>query len=135
MNIFAVPLRHLTPSYTPLTDPAGEKTAAAVHRYAIYLAALPLVTSAAGITSSMFAVESLAFNGYLLYLTTNFVKDTTNANASKVFKCSLWYLPLLMTLMVYHHNVPEPKVVTNHMARSEYVDMGDEVKQSHEETQ
>ena len=92
-----------------------------MHRYAIYLAALPLVTSAAGITSSMFAVESLAFNGYLLYLTTNFVKETTNANASKVFKCSLWYLPLLMTLMVYHHNVPEPKVVTNHMERSEYV--------------
>ena len=87
----------------PVLDPSGARTAAVIQRYSVLMAAVPLLSSAAGVTSSMFAVESLAFNGYLLHLSNQFRKDRSHKNAQALFRCSLWYLPLVMSLMVYHH--------------------------------
>ena len=71
-------------------------------RYAAYLSALPLASTALGVTGSMFAVESVAFNGYLLLASARFWKNPTDANAKSVFRCSLWYLPLVLALMLFH---------------------------------
>lgn len=52
----------------PTRDPHGSRTAALIGEYSLYLAALPLLSTAGGLTGSMFAVEGVAANGYLLYL-------------------------------------------------------------------
>jgi protoheme IX farnesyltransferase len=50
----------------------------------------------------MFAVEGTGANLYLLSLARKFQNDKTNANARKVFLCSLWYLPVLLAAYVFH---------------------------------
>ena len=52
----------------PTRDPRGSRTALLIGEYSLYLAALPLLTTAGGLTGSMFALEGVAANGYLLYL-------------------------------------------------------------------
>jgi protoheme IX farnesyltransferase len=66
------------------------------------LAGFPILTTAFGYTGSMFAVEGTLANLYLLYLARKFTSDRTNANARKVFLCSLWYLPALLVALVFH---------------------------------
>lgn len=86
----------------PVADPTGIRTAKLVEKYSAYLIPLPLVASAMEITSYMFAVESIFINGYVYYLARKFAQESNNKNAKAVFKSSLWYLPLMLTLMVYH---------------------------------
>ena len=52
----------------------------------------------------MFAVEGTAANMYLLYLSHKFYQDRTNANARRIFLCSLWYLPVVLTGFVLFSN-------------------------------
>ena len=86
----------------PVADPTGVRTAKLVERYTAYMIPLPLIASAMEITSYMFAVESIFINGYVYYLARKFSQESNNKNAKAVFKSSLWYLPLMLTLMVYH---------------------------------
>jgi len=86
----------------PVVDPTGKRTASAVLRYSLYLCPLPILAATSGLTSSMFALESLAFNAYFVYLASRFHKKRSNRNAQQVFRASLWYLPLALGLMVYH---------------------------------
>jgi len=86
-------------------DPAGTRTSRVILEYSTYLAALPIMTSISGHTSYMFAFEGLCMNAYLLYLCSKFHRDRTNANARRVFLCSLWYLPLLLTCFIFHSSV------------------------------
>ena len=86
----------------PCFDASGEETAELLTRYSVYISTLPLAAYALGITSSMFALESLAFNGYLLWACHRFEQDRNRQNARRVFLCSLWYLPLFMALMIFH---------------------------------
>ena len=87
----------------PVNDaPKFDRTASLITRYAVYLSTLPVISSAAGLTSSMFAVEGLVLNGYALYCAKKFSDDRTNGNAKRVFMTSLWYLPCLMTLFIFH---------------------------------
>ena len=83
-------------------DVHGHRTAGLISEYTRYLSALPFVTTAAGLTSGMFLVEASVVNAYFLYLTEQFKGNRSNANARKVFLCSLWYLPLLLTAYVVH---------------------------------
>jgi len=50
----------------------------------------------------MFAVEASVCNGYLLFLSHKFKNDRTNANARRIFMCSLWYLPLVLGALALH---------------------------------
>ena len=87
----------------PVVDSdCGRRTARAILRHTMYLSSIPIVASLSGITSSMFAIESLAFNSYIIYLAARFHKKRSNRNAQQVFRSSLWYLPLTLSLMVYH---------------------------------
>jgi heme o synthase len=86
----------------PVSDSTGAATASIVLRYSAYAAPLPFAAWGAGLTTAMFPLESVAINGYLLYLSSQFYRDPGNQNARKVFKCSLWYLPVMMAAMIVH---------------------------------
>lgn len=87
----------------PVVDQEGGlRTAKAILRHSLYLAPLPILASVGGVTSSMYAVESVFFNSYIVMLAARFYKHRSNKNAQKVFLSSLWYLPLSLALMVYH---------------------------------
>jgi hypothetical protein len=62
-----------------------------------------VVSTWAGITSYMFAVEGTLLNAYFFYLTTIFSKKQSNANARRIFLTSLWYLPLLLGGYVFYN--------------------------------
>ena len=50
----------------PLTDPEGDRTSWLCLEYSVYLCLLPPACWAAGLTSCMFPLESIGFNGALL---------------------------------------------------------------------
>jgi protoheme IX farnesyltransferase len=89
----------------PVLESDGEKTSGVMLRYAAYLSAVPLVSTYAGVTSSMFALEGIALNSYALYVANKFRQERTNANARKVFLTSLWYLPCWLVLFLLHSKV------------------------------
>ena len=86
----------------PVSDPNAQATASIILRYSAYAVPLPFAAWGAGLTTAMFPLESLAVNGYLMYLSTQFYRDPGNQHARKVFKCSLWYLPVMMAAMIVH---------------------------------
>ena len=83
----------------------GERTSAVIFRNAAYLSAIPFVSTVAGVTSSMFALEGIALNSYALWVAHKFKRERTNANARKVFLTSLWYLPSWLVLFLLHSKV------------------------------
>ena len=66
------------------------------------MAPLPLLAAATGVTGSMFALEGSLLNAYLLSLAHKFKQERSDENARKVFRCSLWYLPVLLAGFVFH---------------------------------
>lgn len=73
-----------------------------IWRYSLYLAPLPLLATGMGVTGSMFALEGSLLNAYLVYLAGKFRKERTDERARAVFRCSLWYLPVLLAGFVFH---------------------------------
>lgn len=92
----------MMPRQVPCSDPTGSRTASLVMRYSWYLVPIPLAAAALDATSWMFAVEGTALNAYLLRHAHRFDKDRSNANAREVFKASLWHLPAVLALFVFH---------------------------------
>lgn len=80
----------------------GDRTSGLITRYTCYLATLPILSTLADMTSSMFALEGIVLNGFALKAAYNFHRDRSNANARKVFLTSLWYLPCWMMLFILH---------------------------------
>jgi len=86
-----------------VNDPAGDRTARLITRYTQYLASLPFLSTALGVTSPMFAVDGgLLLSGYALRVAYKFDRERSNANARRVFLTSLWYLPCALTLFLLH---------------------------------
>jgi len=83
-------------------DSDGSRSAARILGYSGLLCALPVATTAAGVTGVMFAIEGVALGALLMPLAFRFWKERSDENARKVFILSLWYLPLLMALMGFH---------------------------------
>jgi hypothetical protein len=77
-------------------------TSSLITKYTYYLSAMPILSTLTGVTSSMFAIESLFLNGYALYVAKNFDRERSNGSARKVFLTSLWYLPCWMILFLIH---------------------------------
>lgn len=100
-------------------DADGSRSADLILRYSLYLSALPVLSSVLGVTTYMFAVEGTCANAYLLYLSHRFHKDHSNANARRIFLCSLWYLPVLLAGFVLHSKSWSKNSVT---ARAEATD-------------
>lgn len=85
-----------------VTDPSGRTAALHSLLGVAGLAAVPFASVATGITGSMFAVEGLAVNSYVALLAYRFYRSANDDTARPLFRASLWYLPLMMALMVYH---------------------------------
>jgi|GEM_PF-185733 len=88
----------------PCFDPTGEQTGKLLTKYAVALAALPVASYSLGITSAMFPLESILFSGFFVHAAYQFKGAPSNTYARKVFRTSLWYLPLFMGLMIFHKN-------------------------------
>ena len=86
----------------PVLDKTGRATAKVMLRYAAYMMPVGFVAYGAGLTTAMFTIEATLANGYMLYLCQRFYSKSSNANARRVFRCSLWLLPLLMVTMLVH---------------------------------
>lgn len=86
----------------PVNDPTGERTARLILGYSVALFPIPILATTLDVTSSMFLVEGVAATGYLTVLAEKFRRERTNENARDIFRCSLWYLPLLLGLFVFH---------------------------------
>jgi len=86
----------------PVSDVSGSATASILLRYSLYATPLPFVAWGAGLSTVMFPLESIAVNGYLVYLCAQFHRDPGNANARRVFKWSLVYLPVMLGAMLLH---------------------------------
>jgi protoheme IX farnesyltransferase len=94
-------------------DITGMRTASLIREYSFYLTALPILTSVMGYTSYMFAFEGTTANLYLLYRVYKFQEDRSNANARKIFLCSLWYLPVLLIGYIFHRKASDIEVIDN----------------------
>jgi protoheme IX farnesyltransferase len=88
----------------PLHDPSGERTSALCFEYSLYLAALPPLCWASGLTSCMFAIESTLFNGVLLAAAWRFRSNSSRgqAHARRLFLVSLAYLPIFFGCLLLH---------------------------------
>lgn len=56
----------------PVSDVSGSATASILLRYSLYATPLPFVAWGAGLSTVMFPLESIAVNGYLVYLCAQF---------------------------------------------------------------
>ncbi len=101
----------------PVNDPDGERTANLVLGYSLCLLPIPILAATTEVTSYMYAVEGVAASSYMVYLANKFRNDRTNDNAREVFKCSLWYLPLLLALLVFHR-IEDPEKDANQISLS-----------------
>lgn len=88
----------------PLTDPTGDRTSWLCLEYSVYLSLLPPACWAAGITSCMFPLESIAFNGALLAAAWRFRahEQRGQAHARRLFLASLAYLPIFFACLLLH---------------------------------
>lgn len=87
----------------PCIDP--DKAAKLIVRYTWYLTFLPFLSTAMGMTNSMFALEGIVLNAYAMKIAQQFRNEQTNGNARKVFLTSLWYLPCWLMLYLLHSKV------------------------------
>ncbi len=55
-----------------------------------------------GISTPLFALDSAAFTGYLVWQARKFDQDHQSRSARKVFLSTLWWLPLFIVLMLLH---------------------------------
>ena len=112
-----------------VNDPNGDRTASLIKRYGLYLASLPILSTALEVTSPMFAVEGILLNGYALHVASKFDKERSNGNARKVFLTSLWYLPCVMMLFLLHsrrwHEHEEEAVTNDEKVVKQDSDRGD----------
>lgn len=71
-------------------------------RHSLYLTAYCLLMShpSVGLTTWTFAVDSLPFNLYLIYLSYKFWSDPGSSSSRKLFRYSLIHLPAVILLMV-----------------------------------
>ncbi|GAB6020428.1 hypothetical protein CHUAL_003123 [Chamberlinius hualienensis] len=69
-------------------------------RYSIILTALCSAAPFADLTTITFALDSLPFNAYLIYLSYKFYKDSDGKSSRKLFRFSLIHLPAIMMLMI-----------------------------------
>ena len=89
----------------PLTDPTGRATSEICLRYSLYLSALPVGCWATGVTSFMFAVESIAFNGLMVAAALSFYRrhgERGAPHARRLFFASLAYLPFFFGALLLH---------------------------------
>ena len=70
-------------------------------RYSVAILALcQILAPLLDVTTWTFAVDSLPFNAYLLFLSWKFYRHGDSSSSRKLFRFSLVHLPVIMTLML-----------------------------------
>ena len=81
-----------------VTSPALCKRVAL--RYSVAMVPICTLAPVCDITTWWFALDTLPLNGWLSYLAWRFYRDSDFNSARKLFRFSLFYLPLLMGFML-----------------------------------
>ena len=63
----------------------------------------------AGLTSWTFAIDSMPFNLYLIYLSYTFKSNPDSQSSRKLFRYSLIHLPALIMLMLISNSMQKSK--------------------------
>ena len=79
-----------------------ERVKNVILRYSLAMLPIGYFAYLAGMTTWLFAVDSLIPNLLLLYYVKEFYQNPTRERALKIFKFSLLLLPILMALMLLH---------------------------------
>nr|CAG4648068.1 EOG090X09NT [Moina brachiata] len=83
-----------------VTDPAICRSTTL--RYTASLVGICTAAPALGLTTWMFALDSLPINAYFLYLAWQFYRNSDSSSSRKLFRMSLAHLPIVMILMLIH---------------------------------
>lgn len=76
-------------------------------RYSLGLIGICTAAPMIGLTTWMFALDSLPINLYYVYLSYQFYKNSDSSTARKLFRLSLAHLPIVLTLMWLHKRVTD----------------------------
>jgi heme o synthase len=82
-------------------DVSGAYTAMTSLVFTLALAAICVVPYFAGISSAIYLLGALLFNGALLTCATQFLLERSRSTARCLFFASIFYLPLILGLMVF----------------------------------
>lgn len=83
-----------------VTDPTGGSSARLMMASGVALAALPLVAAQMGYLGPWIVPAACALNVYAVAQMWQFTRNVKESTARAVFRTSLWYLPVFMTLVV-----------------------------------
>nr|CAG4648762.1 EOG090X09NT [Polyphemus pediculus] len=75
--------------------------------YSLVLVAICTAAPMIGLTTWMFALDSLPANLYYVYLSYRFYQNSDSSTARKLFRFSLAHLPIVMILMWVHKRVTD----------------------------
>ena len=81
-------------------DPTGDRTARLMVNYSVALTALPFVAAHYELVDPLVCAAATPVNAWLLWKSAKFHGDRSNANATKAFRATLWYLPVIMGMFV-----------------------------------
>ncbi len=81
-------------------DPTGTRTAQLMVNYSVGLTALPFAAAYLDVIDPLVCIGATPVNAWLLWQSAKFHGDRSNANATKAFRTTLWYLPVMMALFV-----------------------------------
>ena len=76
-------------------------------RYSLGLIGICTAAPIIGLTTWMFAIDSLPVNLYYVYLSYQFYRNSDSSTARKLFRFSLAHLPMVLTLMWIHKRVTD----------------------------
>ncbi|GAA0852265.1 heme o synthase [Aliiglaciecola litoralis] len=87
-------------------DPAIDKvTRSIIVVFSLALLSISLLAPAAGLGHSLFLVSALILGGALLFLSVQFYRKYSIENARNVFRASIIYLPVLLTILLIDQRV------------------------------
>jgi protoheme IX farnesyltransferase len=86
-------------------DPDGRLTFAHATQYAAALVPVSLLPSFMGIGGTVYFVVALILSSIFLMMSIGALRSRTVANASRLFRFSLLYLPILLFVMVLDHTL------------------------------
>ncbi len=87
----------------PAADPSGDAAARAVVLYTAALVPLSLTLALVGVAGRVYAIGALLLGAGLLLLAVRLYRHRTDANARRLFRATIAYLPLMLTLAVADH--------------------------------
>ncbi|KAI6652162.1 Protoheme IX farnesyltransferase, mitochondrial-like [Oopsacas minuta] len=106
---------YLNAKYTMMSLVDPEMNAMVGLRYSLLMLPLCYCAPLLGVTTYWFVVDSLIPNALLAWFGWRFYRDRNNDSARKLFRITLFHLPLIMMLMI----INKSKVSENHETQTE----------------